>query len=125
MSEPAATPASEAPAPLLVICLCAAWCGVCREYQPRFEQVAAAMPHARFAWIDVEDEADLLDPIEVENFPTLLIVRGGEARFFGTVTPQIETLERLVRAHAEDEAGAKLADPELRALLQRLPPTKT
>ena len=121
MSEPATPSPSDAPAPLLVICLCAAWCGVCREYQPRFEQVAAAMPHLRFAWIDVEDEADVLDPIEVENFPTLLIARGGEARFFGTVTPQVETLERLVRAHFEDDAGAELADPELRALLQRLP----
>ncbi|CAN5354823.1 hypothetical protein BH11PSE9_BH11PSE9_30880 [soil metagenome] len=121
MSEPAATATPQTPAPLLVICLCAAWCGVCREYQPRFEQVAAAMPHLRFAWIDVEDEADLLDPIEVENFPTLLIARAGEALFFGTVTPQIETLEWLVRAHGEDDACAALADPELRALLQRLP----
>ncbi|CAN5765858.1 hypothetical protein BH11PSE8_BH11PSE8_12920 [soil metagenome] len=120
MSERAATSPPEGPPSVLVVCLCAAWCGVCREYRPRFEQAAAAMPHARFEWVDVEDEADMLDPIEVENFPTVLIARDGEARFFGTVTPQIETLERLVRAHVQDETGAALVDPELRALLERL-----
>ena len=25
--------------PLLVACLCAAWCGTCREYEPLFERL--------------------------------------------------------------------------------------
>jgi hypothetical protein len=31
----------------LVVCLCAEWCGVCREYRSRFEQVLARLPQVR------------------------------------------------------------------------------
>ena len=85
------------PEPLWVACLCAAWCGTCREYRATFDSVAAACPDARFAWIDIEDEADLVDPVEVENFPTLLIAVRDEPVFFGPLTPHRETLVRLVR----------------------------
>ena len=60
-------------APVTVVCLCAEWCGVCRDYVQAFRQVQERIPHARMIWIDVEDEADLLHPLEVENFPTVLI----------------------------------------------------
>ena len=46
----------------------------------------------------MEDEADLLHPLDVEDLPTLLLAVGDEPRFFGPVTPQAETLERLIRA---------------------------
>ena len=86
---------------ILVACLCADWCGACREYQPLFNALTAKFPQARFMWVDVEDEADLIDPIEVENFPTILIAKGPESElqplFFGTVLPHIETLERLIQ----------------------------
>ncbi len=108
---------------LLVVCLCAQWCGVCRDYDAVFQQVASRFPRARFVWIDVEDESDLLDPVEVENFPTVLIAVGAEPRFFGTLTPHAGTIERMVR---ESAAGAALADAalsanaDLRALVDRL-----
>jgi len=107
---------------LLVACLCAQWCGSCREYRSTFDEVAAAFPEMRFVWIDIEDEADLVDPIEVENFPTLLIASGSDARFFGPLTPHKETLVRLLRAQADATSGTPLPDPELRALVARLQP---
>ena len=58
--------------PVLVACLCADWCGVCRDYRARFEQMQARFPDTQFLWIDVEDEA---------------------------ITPQPEMLERLIRSH--------------------------
>jgi thioredoxin 1 len=82
---------------LLVACLCADWCGACREYKPLFDSLALKFPDVRFLWVDVEDEADLIDPIEVEDFPTILIAKGENALFFGTVLPHIETLERLIQ----------------------------
>ena len=82
---------------LLVACLCADWCGACREYKPLFDSLASKFPNVRFLWIDVEDEADLIDPIEVEDFPTILISAGEAPLFFGTVLPHVETLERLMR----------------------------
>jgi thioredoxin 1 len=88
------------PLPLLVACLCADWCGACREYRPLFDSMALKFPLARFVWVDVEDEADLIDPIEVEDFPTILIANKGKPLFFGTVLPHMETLERLIQAKA-------------------------
>jgi thiol-disulfide isomerase/thioredoxin len=98
------TPNTPPYAEILVACLCADWCGTCRDYQASFEQMQAHFPGARFVWIDVENESDLVDPIEVENFPTLLIARRDEALFFGTVTPHPETLQRLIRTQATDDA---------------------
>lgn len=86
---------------LFVACLCADWCGACREYKPLFDSLARKFPKVRFLWVDVEDESDLIDPIEVEDFPTILIAKGHEsdmqALFFGTVLPHIETIERLIQ----------------------------
>lgn len=108
--------------PLLVACLCAQWCGSCREYRPTFDEIARSFPEARFVWVDIEDEADLVDPIEVENFPTLLIASGGQPRFFGPLTPHKETLVRLLQAQI-DHPGPALAAAELHALVQRLQTT--
>ena len=107
---------------LLVVCLCAEWCGVCRDYRSRFAEVRARVqadhPQAQFLWIDVEDEADLLHPLDIENFPTLLLAVGAEPRFLGPLTPQAATLERLIRTTLD--GGNALADPELAALVARI-----
>lgn len=110
---------AAAPSSLLVACLCAEWCGVCRDYRAAFEQVQAAFPEARFLWVDVEDEADWVDPLEVDNFPTLLVAVDGVPRFLGTMVPTAARLERLLRDRGGTQAPA-LADPEAQALLQRL-----
>lgn len=105
--------------PLLVACLCAQWCGTCTEYQPLFAQLQADFPDARFEWVDIEDQADLVDPIEVENFPTILIARGEEVAFFGTVTPHVQTLRRLLESYTAGPLQAH-AEPALRDLARRL-----
>lgn len=118
MPSPVLSPAT-AHESLLVVCLCAAWCGTCTEYQPLFAQLQAEFAPAHFEWVDIEDEADLVDPIEVENFPTILIAQGAEPRFFGTVMPHLDTLRRLIQNSAAADA-APLKDPEISALLARL-----
>ena len=106
--------------PLLVACLCADWCGACREYKPRFEQLQAAFPGVVFVWVDVEDESELVDPIEVENFPTILIANRQRVQFFGTVMPHPETLQRLVETQLAGDAHTLSDAPLVESLAMRL-----
>lgn len=103
---------------LWVACLCAEWCGACREYRPLFEQVAQAHPQFRFAWVDIEDHADIADDFDVETFPTLLIAGAGGTRFLGPLLPHAETLARLL--DALQPAQAQATAPEVAALLAAL-----
>jgi len=82
-----------------VFCLCAQWCGTCREYQPIFAQLASQWPEVKFVWVDIESHDDLLGDLDIENFPTLLIADAqGRVRFAGTVLPHAETLQRMCQA---------------------------
>lgn len=85
----------------IVACLCAAWCDVCKSYLPQFDALAERHPDKCFLWIDVEDEADLVGDIDIENFPTLLLQRGELVAFFGSVLPEIGVAARLVTSYAE------------------------
>jgi thioredoxin-like negative regulator of GroEL len=110
-------------APLVVACLCARWCQLCNSYRATFEAAAARRPGRRFVYIDIEDEADLVHAIDVENFPTLLIAEGSQLRFLGVITPQPETLERLLRAAEARNLPPPehdLDDDELQPLLEGL-----
>lgn len=85
----------------VVACLCAAWCGSCREYKTAFETLSARHPEHQFVWIDIEDQADIVGDIDVENFPTLLIQRGPTVTFFGTMLPEVRLAERLFQAQLQ------------------------
>ena len=81
----------------LVACLCAAWCDTCAAYRPGFLAMAERFPRAEFRWLDIEDDAEAVGDIQVENFPTLLVRRGGETLFQGVLLPHHSHLERLLR----------------------------
>ena len=98
MTQPPSSPPANRHS-VHVFCLCAQWCGTCREYQPLFDQLAAQLPQARFTWVDVETHDDLLGDLDIENFPTLLIAdQLGQPLFAGTVLPHAETLQRMCQA---------------------------
>jgi thioredoxin 1 len=95
----------------LVACLCAGWCGSCRDYRATFEALAREHAAMRFVWVDIEDEADALAPfdLDIENFPTVLVARGDALRFFGTLLPHAATLARTLEA----AQGAVLAGHQI------------
>lgn len=91
------------PESLTLACLCAGWCVACQAYATTFAQVAQAHPDVCFTWIDIEDHSDALgdEALDIENFPTLLVLKGAQAPrplFLGTVMPHAGTLERMVQA---------------------------
>ncbi|HUL67030.1 MAG TPA: thioredoxin family protein [Burkholderiaceae bacterium] len=114
-----AAPGAAAGAGKLAVCLCAAWCDTCEAYRPVLERAAQQFADARFIWLDIEDHEALLGSLDVENFPTLLVAVGDEVRFFGTLTPQPETLMRLLRASFE-AATSNASNSDADALLKRL-----
>ena len=128
--SPSAEPMSEsASADFLVICLCAEWCGTCRDYRPGFTGLAAQFPGVRFRWLDIEEEADELGDLDVENFPTLFISRGEQVLFYGTMLPYLNHLQRTLEtfcaqtpgesydyAQANEERQLWQADPDLQHL---------
>ncbi|HEU4776541.1 MAG TPA: thioredoxin family protein [Telluria sp.] len=84
----------------VVACLCAAWCGTCGSYRAAFDALAARHPDMHFVWIDIEDQADVVGDLDVDNFPTLLIQKRDLVAFFGTMLPDPALAERLIMAQA-------------------------
>jgi thioredoxin-like negative regulator of GroEL len=82
----------------VVACLCAAWCNTCGDFQAPFMQLATRFPEVQFVWIDIEDQANVVGDLDVENFPTLLIQQNELVNFFGTVLPDAKLTERLLQS---------------------------
>jgi thioredoxin 1 len=116
------TPAAPA-ATAHLACLCAAWCRTCDAYRAVFEDQAQALRqqglqvHAH--WVDIEDEAELVGDLDIETFPTLLVSVGEELRFAGVLTPQPQTLQRVLRA-ALDEGALALPNSPFADIAARL-----
>ena len=98
-----------------MVCLCAEWCGACREYRPLFGQVAQAHPALRFAWVDIEDHADIAD-FDVETFPTIMVAGRDGTRFLGPMLPHAGTLSRMLASLPAPRAS----DNEVKTLLAAL-----
>ncbi len=115
-----------------VVGLCADWCDACRGYRPQFAAFAASTSEARFVWLDVEDDADWVDDIDIETFPTLLVLNRAQPVFFGPVLPRVEVIERTLaslRAQSAPRpispAGGVAAIEALAARVSTLPAAAT
>lgn len=115
LPTPEAAPAAADDAPW-VVCLCAEWCGTCRDYRPLFEEVARAYPGFRFAWVDIEDHAEFADEFDVETFPTVLVAGQDGTRFLGPLLPNAQTLSRMLTALSAPQPS----DEHVRTLLAAL-----
>jgi len=104
-----------------VACLCAAWCGVCREWLPQFTAQARAHPHLRFAWVDVEDEDETMGEVDIETFPTLLVARGDRVLYLAPIPPlgtQFTRLLARLQAQQSPDPGVPSEADELLARLR-------
>jgi thioredoxin 1 len=101
---------------LTIYCLCVAWCRTCDAYVEVFESLKQACPrNVSWVWVDIEDHADLLDDVDVENFPSLLVTSGEYVYFFGPVLPQ-----KAIAAQLIESVMAGKIDPQAVETLQAL-----
>ncbi|MDP2006858.1 MAG: thioredoxin family protein [Rubrivivax sp.] len=109
---------------LHVACLCAAWCRLCDDYAPTFRRVTADLqlrhPDLQAHWIDIEDEAELLGELDIETFPTIVVVHGEHVPFAGPLAPQPETLQRVLGSVLEAAPAAAPHTAEWLAFALRL-----
>jgi thioredoxin 1 len=111
---------SDTTSHLLVVCFCAAWCRTCDDYTQVISTLKSKYSsQVEFVWIDIEDQADLLDNIDVENFPTLLISDNNELYFWGTVLPHAATASQLIDRVLSANIRP-IARPDVSQLDQRL-----
>ena len=103
-----------------VVCLCAQWCGLCRDYQSVVADMARRYPGLRFAWLDIEDQAELVGDLDVETFPTVLIADALGTRFFGPVPPQPQNLSRLLDSLSASGLAATPHSAVTRQMLRAL-----
>lgn len=103
-----------------VVCLCADWCGLCRDYADIFETAALRFPGLRFVWLDIEDQADLAGDFDIETFPTLLLASGNDTLFFGPLIPHADTLTRLLQSLNHGDLKGRPHDVEVADLLAAL-----
>lgn len=110
--------------PWLIACLCAAWCDTCQAYRAQFDALVTKHPDKCFAWIDIEDQADLVDALDIENFPTILIQHQDNIVFYGTMLPDASQVDRLLNAFstslADNEGQKNIAKSN--SLNQGIPP---
>lgn len=103
----------------VVYCLCAEWCGVCRQWRPQFEALRTALQPARLVWVDVDAQEEVLDILDIEVFPVLLVVREGLPLFCGPVEPTPGRLRQLLQGLEQPATGLDSAQAgRLLALLQ-------
>jgi len=106
----------------LVVCFCAAWCDTCGIYRTKLAALAEALNDTIFVWADIEDYPELLGEEDVEDFPTILIEASNQVRFFGTMLPHINQLERLLETLATEPNPTSISTllPDVRQRLLSL-----
>lgn len=110
-----------------IACLCASWCRTCEGYRRAFDlaardAVAGDVP-LRLHWIDIEVESDLVGDLDIATFPTIVIVDGAQVRYAGAITPEPDTLKRLLRARvieADADTRWPVVVPEVAEFAARL-----
>jgi thioredoxin 1 len=75
---------------------------------------------ARFFWLDVEDEDELVGDIDIQTFPSLMIVDAGTVKFFGPVTTQPGVLTRVISSAFSSGAPAFSQQSGIEQLLKNL-----
>ncbi|VDD82707.1 unnamed protein product [Mesocestoides corti] len=79
----------------LVVCdFYATWCGPCKAFAPKFEEMAKAHTNVIFVKVDADECEELSKKYEVTALPTLVAFKGGAevGRVVGASEDQVKEL---------------------------------
>jgi thioredoxin reductase (NADPH) len=101
---------------LLVVCLCAEWCTVCRDFKSEYHTLAQQHPEMVFAYLDIEDDETLIGALELDDFPTLAVFRGDTLAHFGVVKAKRDNMASLLRKLSVSPLRSLTPPPALQPL---------
>ncbi len=104
----------------LVVVFCAAWCNTCDDFRKTFDDLAAARRGTRFVWLDIEDDADVVGDIDIDNFPTIAAFDADRLLHFGVSLPQCAIVARLLDS-LDAASPTVVGDRAVTTLPQRVP----
>lgn len=81
---------------------------------------AVTYPDTAFLWVDVEDDSELVGDLDIDTFPTLLVMAGASVLFFGPILPGVDHLRRLLRALHAHPGRPVPVDGDVLLLAERL-----
>jgi len=122
--NPEALPSTDSPdcgtgPALLVVGFCAAWCNTCGDFRRAFDDLARRRPTDSFVWLDIEDDADVVGDIDIENFPTLAVFSDDRLLHFGVSLPQGPIVARVLDS-LDAASPTVAAAPAVTGLPERL-----
>ncbi len=83
-------------------------------------RIALAHPEIVFAWADIEDDAELVGDIDVDDFPTLAVFKAGQPLHFGASLPIEAVVTRLLARLAQSSATPTAAPSVIPSAVREL-----
>jgi thiol-disulfide isomerase/thioredoxin len=79
----------------VVIMFGATWCGPCKTFKPKYQNISLENPDIVFAYCDVEETNALATELEIQSVPTVVSFFDGieEASVIG---PSVDRVKELV-----------------------------
>jgi thioredoxin 1 len=69
--------ASESRNKVVIVDFYAPWCGPCRRFAPRLEELERMNPNVVFCKVDVDELSDIAGAYNVEALPTFVLILNG------------------------------------------------
>ena len=63
-----------------VICFSANWCNPCKNFAPRYSQLAEEFKNINFFKVDIDDCEEFTNKFNIKSVPTFIILNKGEKK---------------------------------------------
>ena len=79
----------------VIIMFSASWCGPCKTFKPKFQNISLENPDIVFAYCDVEETNALATELEIQSVPTVVSFFDG-IEVASVVGPSVDRVKELV-----------------------------